>query len=348
MRISILLGASGIFYFWDGLLVRLVFFVWNSLSLMDYAKMSPNLFYNLQNGIEYLGEFLNFNKVLIFVCIGPIVAALLLDLPKLLKARFKSAAIDFQQVEFVAISIICLVGLLIPVWEGGDHFGLSRFYQPLWPVWILPGSLLIKKVVPHFSYAIQPWERSIALTLLVIFMITPKANWFNKLHYNYLRHEFDLASYGEKAGNLLNQIFIADQPSVGVITAGGIGVTYHGKIFDLMGLNNKEMALAPGDRIGMKNHASSNSAVFWKQQPDLILPIAPLVSSSEYFWASWSKSEFCWHTQRLNGLLNNGYFQKNTPLAYCVFTINKLPYTSAIASLRISISPHFNSPLSLI
>jgi hypothetical protein len=73
-------------------------------------------------------------------------------------------------------------------------------------------------------------------------------------------------------GELLNALADPSPPDVGVIPAGGIAVTYHGRVVDLLGLNWAEMAHASGRRTGMVGHSAFNLDVFWKHPPQLMLP----------------------------------------------------------------------------
>jgi hypothetical protein len=84
--------------------------------------------------------------------------------------------------------------------------------------------------------------------------------------------EFQIAASGRQRGELLNQIFAKEKVSIGVGTAGGIGLTYQGQVIDLLGLNNIAMGHSPGDRKGGKNHAAFNKDVFFEQLPDVVRP----------------------------------------------------------------------------
>ena len=107
-----------------------------------------------------------------------------------------------------------------------------------------------------------------------------------------MRHDFRLAIGGRALGDLLNgfmqrielnvdvptnsefsdQISDLDSPapmSLGTLTTGGVGYTYVGRKFDMLGLNNVSMAHSAGDRRGNKNHAAFNKDVFFELMPDM-------------------------------------------------------------------------------
>jgi hypothetical protein len=85
--------------------------------------------------------------------------------------------------------------------------------------------------------------------------------------------EYRLASTGRSIGDELNRIMGSRAaPTVGVITAGGFGVTYRGPMIDLVGLKNVRMVHSRGDRSGLKNHAAFNEDDFHELAPDLVIP----------------------------------------------------------------------------
>jgi hypothetical protein len=89
-----------------------------------------------------------------------------------------------------------------------------------------------------------------------------------------LQSEFDIAVNGRRLAGYMNGVMknCNALPSYGVAAAGGIGYVYNGRLVDLMGLNNPEMAHA--DKIkskGVKNHGSFNKKVFYHQQVDIFL-----------------------------------------------------------------------------
>jgi hypothetical protein len=87
-----------------------------------------------------------------------------------------------------------------------------------------------------------------------------------------LNFEFQLATEGRKLAGELNHFWPSARPSAGIITVGGFGFIYEGATIDLMGLNNTLMGHSPGERMGIKNHAAFNKEIFYRLQPELLLP----------------------------------------------------------------------------
>ena len=151
----------------------------------------------------------------------------------------------------------------IPILVGGDHFGASRFYQPLWPLLCLLAvgewSVRVNPLVPRFKWML------LGVLLAVGWLVFP--------HTANLKHEFRIAKEGRGNGAALMQLFndLETWPSVAVITAGGNKLGYPGPVFDLMGLNSTEMAHAPSGHSGVKNHSAFNREVFYRWSPDVVL-----------------------------------------------------------------------------
>jgi len=210
-------------------------------------------------------------------------------------------------IQYLLLSGLLLVGLAIPILEGGDGFALFRFYQPLWPLLILPLYFLVAAI--DFDYYKARKYRYVALTAalaLVFFSNTP--NWVSFQHNNRLAFEFEIARAGRVEGQTLNQIFEGDNPpSVGVITAGGIALTYAGEIIDLMGLNNLEMAHSQGERTGIAGHTAFDTAIFYQLEPELILPrVIPAGKTLSFE----GYESYSFTNKVLKGLLYDERFQK--------------------------------------
>jgi hypothetical protein len=96
--------------------------------------------------------------------------------------------------------------------------------------------------------------------------------------------EFKVADYGRKNGAFIQYLFSAlpRQPSLGVVTSGGIKYSYQGEVVDLMGLNNTIMAHNGGDRRGIKNHAAFDVPTFFLLQPDVVWPLTVIESDWQY------------------------------------------------------------------
>lgn len=267
-----------------------------------YAKMSPDTLYNLGQGINYLIAFLYMNPI-VLIGVVPAITALLLNGRWFISAviRPETASGDDPRLRYIAVSAIVLLALLVPVYMGGDHFGNFRFYQPAWPLFILPALALIRVLkiqAPRTLGAI------VALALILAAFLLPRANWFNQAYADSLAHEISIAREGRALGRSMNALFGDDPVSSGVIRAGAVAATYEGEVVDLMGLNNTAMAHALGDRTGLKNHAAFNADVFFSQWPEIVLPM--LVSRNSV--AGDVKDRLAWDNAVLKGLLADARF----------------------------------------
>jgi arabinofuranosyltransferase len=241
-----------------------------------YAKMSPELGYNLTTGWRYFWSFIESNWLLWIA-----VPAALWGLLRLVALRARQAADTgsdrLPDLPLAVVSCVVLIGLAVPVLEGGDHFRLYRFFQPIWPLLVLP-SLALAEVsfvrwTPQAFFASLRRLQWLVLVLLAAVFAVANATTWNDLSTDLVQLEFRLATRARAIGENLNRTFAeTGLPSVGVVVAGGVGLTYEGEVIDLMGLNLVEMAHEPGSRVGIKNHAAFNKNVFWRLQPDIMLP----------------------------------------------------------------------------
>jgi hypothetical protein len=235
-----------------------------------YAKVSPDFLYNLTQGGLYLANFVASNLLVMILVLGASLAGAIFKLPEFIGNLRKAPARanDNNQTRFLVVSLITFAGLLSPVWAGGDHFSLYRFYQPIWPLLILPIVAMLNNVRKPIAPAVR---YGVAIGALLLLSLTPRATWAN-LSENYFRTEFSLVSRSKTLGTLLNELFREDPPSIGYLAAGAFAYQYDGNVVDIYGLNNVAMAHAPGNKHGFKNHAAFNVDVFLMQQPDLFGP----------------------------------------------------------------------------
>jgi len=232
-------------------LFRLIYFG-HALPNTYYAKVSPNLFINLLFGAIYLLQYLLFNPAVLLVVFvwGGVVY-------RTLRGRWREP----DEAGFLAL---CLIpGFAIPLLVGGDHFGGSRFFQPLWPLLCVLAANEWASLPVRFQW--MRTKRFLGLLVLAGWLLFPFTAW--------LKHEYRIAQRGRETGAALATMFedLDEYPSVATITAGGSKYTYPGEVYDLMGLNSTEMAHSPGARIGFKNHAAFNRDVFYRWQPDILL-----------------------------------------------------------------------------
>jgi len=235
-----------------------------------YAKVSSNPKDNIVQGIHYIVGFLDSN-ILVVPSVLAAALALLIGLQSLWSGFRSKAQLT------AAHSIMLLVGGTIAVviatlvLEGGDHFPGFRMLQPYVPLLAVALMFYVpllgdwsKLSLSRTSGAL--WTGGIVIAVVVASYSTFAANS------KPLKEDFSLAVEGRTIGNLLNKLGDEHPADVGVLPAGGIAVTYRGRVADLLGLNWVEMAHASGRRSGMVGHSGFNMDVFWKHPPELMLP----------------------------------------------------------------------------
>ena len=261
-----------------------------------YAKVSPSLIYNLKCGILYAGLYVSAGiPVSVFAC-----ASLFMPLKVPALIRNAIAQKDTRPMAFLALWIWVVFMMAVPVLNGGDHFEMHRFFQPLYPgIAVLLAGVVVRL---NLEEAVSRWigdkTRFLVLPILVSALVlsgwTGRDSWlFSLLERSPLRGEFELAQNDYKEGELLNCLFegVVDFPVVGTITAGGISRSYRGGLVDLMGLNDVRIAHHPGDRRGVKNHAAFSPAVFSRLGVD-ILRTDPCAGSDYYLKGMCGTPEF--------------------------------------------------------
>lgn len=217
-----------------------------------YAKVSPSLSTNLWIGTGYLFEFLYTNPAVLLVTLTWI---------RVLVRGLRRWRQGIDQATLIAVGL--LPGIVIPLLVGGDHFGGSRFYQPIWPLLCL----LAADAWPELIERAKPMRVRIVMPAMVL------AGWVLFPFTARLEHEFRIAQNGRETGRALTAMFrdLNSYPTVATITAGGSKYTYAGTVLDLMGLNTTEMAHAAGSRTGYKNHTAFSRDVFYAWHPDIVL-----------------------------------------------------------------------------
>ena len=243
-----------------------------------YAKVSPSFIYNVQQGTYYLleyvrsGAFTYLAAICFVVTVGKVIMRLF--------RKTGTRTVFLSEVEF--LWLWCFVLILPPVFAGGDHFGYSRFFQPVWP-------LLCILLVSVFSSLVSEkwpltsgvdWARVVVIFAFILFSFFSSGKKWGKnpawSGSSPIHHEFPIAETGRNDGRMLSGMFdgLPEKPILGVISAGGISRTYQGKIVDLMGLNSIDIAHHPGDRQGFKNHAAFEPEIFDSLHVD-IMPFTP-------------------------------------------------------------------------
>ena len=245
-----------------------------------YAKVSDSVGSNLYSGSLYVGKFLNTSLIgLTALCISVSQIAFLVHQQitrKTPNQRQENQATERRSLTI--LSLFILIYVLVTAISGGDHFNLFRFMQPIYPFMVLIIVLCGFRIMSNFQ--------SISSSLLTMFMIlffifsdflstVNDTSWGSTAvsGRSPIAHEFEIAEDGRRLGIELNEMFIENDltPSVGTITAGGLARTYQGTIFDLMGLNNEEMAHSSKNRKGYKDHAVFDKEIFFNWSVDVVL-----------------------------------------------------------------------------
>ena len=270
-----------------------------------YAKVSPDWGYNLREGFKYLLRFWQATPGAVLSALASLGGLWLNGRRVLARLRWPADTPEVQrQASFFGGSLLALVGMLLPVTTGGDHFALFRFYQPVWPLLAWPVLALSGEVCRELAASARQWVIRGGAGLLLLLALW---QWGRPVYAARIQTEFVIAETGQHLGQELNAIFPHDPPSIGVITAGGVAWTYHGTVIDTMGLNNVAVAHAPGERYGLKNHAAFNEAVFLQQQPDLLLLNMLNEGTEAQLQQQWQR-QYKWNNYVLKGMLADERF----------------------------------------
>lgn len=227
-----------------------------------YAKVSQDISYNLAAGYRYLAETASLYVPLVYAM--PFV---------LVVGAWRSRQAQLRKIVGI-LGAVLLLGILVPLYSGGDHFLLGRAVQPTLPVLYAGAGLVIRQRLPWHGF--YPAIKYVAMVFLLVAVTWGCGN--PKNHYRYgnesLTTEFEIAMYGRILGQKLSAFFsgMPRYPSQGVLWAGALAYSYEGPTIDLLGLNN--VAMAHADKVKtrglIKNHASFNKDVFFAQKPDIM------------------------------------------------------------------------------
>lgn len=245
---------------------RLTYFGW-PLPNTYYAKVSPDTLYRIGQGILYAWSFVSHQPV-IFISISLLCYLIFLGY----KTQKKLTTYDLT-----LFGLFASLLFFIPIMNGGDHFAGWRMYQPIWPVLGLAVVWFMTLHPPKWYLTYTSRYSSFLVTLILgILMVVSQPYLIEKsrLSLDEFAYEFAIADNSRIVGILLNSWFSnQSKPIVGVISAGGIAITYQGEIYDLLGLNETTIAHDGGLRKGLKNHASLNTELVIAKNPDILLPI---------------------------------------------------------------------------
>jgi len=234
-----------------------------------YAKVSSNPIDNIVQGLHYVIGFLHSN-VLAVPFVLAVVLAVLIGLPALWSGfRSKTPLSAAHSIALLLGGTLSVVFATL-ILEGGDHFPGFRMVQPYVPLLAVTLLFYVPLLADWSRLSLSRTAGFIWCAGVVVAAFLSSYSAFASSNKG-LVEDFDLAADGRRMGNLLNSLgdLHAD---VGVLPAGGIAVTYRGRVLDMLGLNWSEMAHASGRRTGVVGHSGFNLEVFWKHPPELMLP----------------------------------------------------------------------------
>ena len=236
-----------------------------------YAKVSYDMLYNLENGIEYFLKFV-YNNILIYLTIISIIFIFYKSV------RIRTNPNKSTRIQLI-ISFISLCLFMVPILEGGDHFDFQRLYIVYLPIFLLNIfnsknwneylTIKIKANVIRKKYILL-------IILLPLLLLLQRHNFIEIMNNSKPMYiDFFYANEGRKIGTGLNSFFqfSGKYPSIGTIAIGGFGYTYKGNIIDLVGLENVEMAHFKRESRpkGIQGHSAFSKVVLFNQKPSLVL-----------------------------------------------------------------------------
>lgn len=246
-----------------------------------YAKVSQSLSITVHEGYLYFKMFLDrygYTMILPFTLLVVWALSLLRE-RRTQKTRLLLAAI---------ILLFVGTGLIIPILEGGDHFGGFRFYQNTYPILIFPFLFLVLAET-RFKLINAP----LCILFAGLFLYQNKTAWntfsennenfqlYPKDYREYISLGFSISQGARAIGDQLKTFWGEQPPVIGSVTAGGIKYKYEGTVYDLMGLNNTKFAHAEELKSGgIKDHQSFSKKVFYELNPDIMLPNVVPVSDA--------------------------------------------------------------------
>ena len=238
-----------------------------------YAKVSSDIWYNINNGLLYLLDFVQGNYYI------PLVILFLnlwgwLYVYKRFKHSGELAAIDRA---YLTLSCFLFCPIAFNIYKGGDHFEGYRFLQTIWPMLFLAFVYFValsKQTVDRtvlFSLGrLRPYVYGFLIGLFFMAGVHVWVNWYE-------RNPFiiRLSQQGRVAGVFLENLFKdrkAGLPTLGIIPAGGYKYGYSGMVYDLIGLNLTSIAHNGASHTGEWHHAAFEQKDFYRLKPDILSP----------------------------------------------------------------------------
>jgi hypothetical protein len=219
-----------------------------------YAKHHPLSLAVLERGAGYTFRFLSRHTFL------PLIVPVLW-----LVLRKRIARNDTGMLGLLVLGIFILFYFRI----GGDALVYYRFWVLVLP-WI---ALMIADVSKHLLDVVPVPRRALASVFLIVIVAANGWNSFVGADIAYLRRD-------DKNLEDLKAIALHLRQKAGqeTIAANAVGILsyYSGhRILDMLGLNDRHIAKAPGRNLGVPEHESHDGAYVLGQRPEIILPAFP-------------------------------------------------------------------------
>src|SRR5689334_17399836 len=160
-----------------------------------YAKVSPSLIYDLQQGAIYLSKYVISDPIVLLSVIAIMISGWQ-SIAEILSRKIPSDGSFF-------LPLLAGIGLLEPLITGGDHFGSFRIYQNIYPIEILGLLYFIRRSLPRylkqneFSNAVH-WKSNLfrlgpTLLLALVFVPSQVSAWSSVK--SEIGIEFEVADY---------------------------------------------------------------------------------------------------------------------------------------------------------
>ena len=250
-----------------------------------YALVSSNPIDNIKNGISYFATYNAtgaFSDVLILAVLGTFIVSIW-------KSFFSEGHHRHFYRGLFVISATSLLVFSLSIVDGGDHFGSFRLYQPIHPLMIAMFCAIVLAVVdkiPNLSRTMGGIGPVLLVTLTSSYLASSMITFYKK---NDFYMQFESAKEHRLLGVELNKTVARIQGArIAVIAAGGVAMTFKGRVLDLLGLNWPLMAHATKRRTGLPGHSAFDKTVFWEERPVIVLPylgdkIPTAIYQEEYY-----------------------------------------------------------------
>ena len=292
--ISISLGLGFLFYLytninkkhnWKNKILISIIFTILLFTIITFIRLNyfgfpfPNTFY-AKVSTSYLNQFIWGIKYLIRHLSEPYYfLILLISFIGILNVNFNNQLNKLISKWFSFFFIIIIFGIFFQyVALGGDSFNGSRHFQILTPLLIGFSAITVNFFWEKIDLSIRSKNvfNKYILSILIFFIfisifLIPNIGSF--IYYGgKVNNEFRMAEKQRYVGKKLSEL--PNNPSIGVYMAGGISMTYHGKIYDMMGLNWIEMAQSnrKHNKNSLKNHSAFDKDVLFKIKPEILFP----------------------------------------------------------------------------